>query len=63
MLVISRRAGTDVLIGDNILVKVLSVRDDGSVRIGVDAPKHVNIARTELLKPKALSVYPPTEVL
>lgn len=58
MLVLSRTAGRDIKIGDNVLVKILSVRD-GTVKIGVDAPKNVNIARTELL---THAINPPVEV-
>lgn len=47
MLVLSRHEGEDILIGDNIVVKV--VRIDGCrVRIGIEAPNSVNILRSEL---------------
>ena len=37
MLVVSRRAGESVVIGDDVTVSVLEVRGD-VVRIGIDAP-------------------------
>jgi carbon storage regulator len=47
MLVLSRSAGESVQIGDAV---VMVLRDDaGRVRLGIDAPLHVNIVRTELL--------------
>ena len=52
MLILTRRVGEAVQIGDNITVRVLGVKD-GQVRIGFDVPKDVNVMRTELLnKPK-----------
>ena len=48
MLVISRRVGERVKIGPNIWVMVTRI-EDGSVRIAVDAPRHLNIVREELL--------------
>ena len=52
MLILTRRVGEAVHIGNNITVRVLGVKG-GQVRIGFDVPKEVNIIRTELLnKPK-----------
>ncbi|MGZ4480341.1 MAG: carbon storage regulator CsrA [Nocardioidaceae bacterium] len=48
MLVLSRRLGESVVIGDDVVITVLEVRGD-VVRIGVDAPRHVNVRRQELL--------------
>jgi carbon storage regulator len=48
MLVLSRRQGESVVIGDDVVVTVLEVRGD-VVRIGVDAPRHVQVRREELL--------------
>lgn len=48
MLVLSRRIGESVVIGDNITVTVLDVRGD-VVRIGIDAPRSVAVNRAELL--------------
>ena len=49
MLVLSRRIGERVVIGDDIVVTVLDVRGD-VVRIGVDAPRSVNVHRAEVLR-------------
>lgn len=48
MLVVSRRAGESIVIGDNVTVSVLEVRGD-VVRIGIDAPRSVAVHRQELL--------------
>ena len=50
MLVISRRLYESVRIGPDITVTVVRVGD--TVSLGIDAPKTVAIARTELLQPE-----------
>jgi carbon storage regulator len=54
MLVVSRRAGESVVIGDDVTVSVLEVRGD-VVRIGIDAPRSVAVHRSELLAQLAQS--------
>lgn len=49
MLVLTRKLGEKILIGDDIEVTVLDVRGDG-VRIGIDAPRGVKIQREEVLR-------------
>jgi carbon storage regulator len=48
MLVLSRRVGESVVIGDDVVVTVLEVRGD-VVRVGVDAPRSVQVRRQELV--------------
>ncbi|PIC65781.1 carbon storage regulator [Sporosarcina sp. P16a] len=49
MLVLSRRAGDTIKIADNIEVKILEVKGD-TVRVGIEAPKSVDIVRGELIQ-------------
>lgn len=49
MLVLTRNVGESVVIGDDIVVKVVEVRGD-VVRIGVEAPAAVRIYREELYR-------------
>jgi len=49
MLVLSRRVGERLVIGDNIVVTVIEVRSDG-VRLGIDAPRDVRVHRAEILE-------------
>jgi carbon storage regulator len=48
MLVLSRRIGEEVVIADAILVTVVAVKGQ-RVRLGITAPRSVNVARRELL--------------
>lgn len=48
MLVLSRRVGDSVVIGDDVVVTVLDIRGD-VVRLGIDAPRDVAVRRQELL--------------
>jgi carbon storage regulator len=47
MLVLSRKVGERILIGDNIAVTVVRVAQ-GIVRIGVEAPAELPIVREEI---------------
>lgn len=49
MLVLTRKPGEKILIGDDIVITVLDARGD-SVRIGIDAPRGVKIQRDEVLR-------------
>lgn len=48
MLVLTRKKGERVFIGDDIVVTLIDVRGDG-VRIGFDAPRGVSIQRAEVI--------------
>lgn len=48
MLILTRKSGETITIGENIEVKVLSIKG-GQVRIGIDAPQSVSITREEVL--------------
>ena len=47
MLVLSRKVGQKILIGDRISVTVVRV-GQGGVRIGVEAPEEMEVVREEL---------------
>lgn len=47
MLVLTRRHGEGVTIGPDIRVVVLSIKG-GQVRLGIDAPKNVEVHRDEV---------------
>ncbi len=48
MLVLTRKAGEKIVIGDDITITILDVRGDG-IRIGIDAPRGIKIQREEVL--------------
>lgn len=47
MLIITRKKGESLMIGDDIEITISKI-DDGSVKIGINAPKNVTILRKEL---------------
>ena len=47
MLILERKKGEEILIGDSVLVKVTELRT-GHVRLGVVAPRSVRVVRREL---------------
>lgn len=49
MLVLTRRAGESVVIGDDVVVTVVEVRGD-VVRLGIDAPREVQVHREEVYR-------------
>ena len=57
MLVLSRRPGERILIGDQICITILRTAG-GSVRVGIEAPSDVTILRDEL---QAHAGMPPGE--
>lgn len=49
MLVLSRKENETIKIGDDIEIRILEVKGD-TVRIGIEAPKTVDILRGELVQ-------------
>ena len=49
MLVLTRKKGEAILLGDNIEITIVSL-DDGNVKIAISAPREITILRKELLK-------------
>jgi len=47
MLILTRRVGESLIIGDDVVVNILGVKGN-QVRIGVDAPKEVPVHREEI---------------
>ena len=63
MLVLSRKVGDKIMIGEDITLEVLSISSK-SIRLGIVAPKEVPVFRSELLEVRHDNVKaanPPTE--
>lgn len=52
MLILTRKSGETITIGEDIQIRVLGVKG-GQVRIGVDAPREVAVNREELFREQA----------
>jgi carbon storage regulator len=48
MLVLTRKLGEKIVLGDGIVVTVVAIKG-GQVRLGIDAPQEVPVMRGELL--------------
>ena len=49
MLILSRKCGEKIVIGDSITLSIVEVRGD-QVRLGVDAPRTVKVYREEVFE-------------
>jgi carbon storage regulator len=49
MLILTRKIGESIVIGDDIVVKVVETGKN-SVRIGIDAPKDITVLRQEVFE-------------
>ena len=47
MLILTRRVGEAIIIGDNINITVLGIKG-GQARLGISAPKEVSVHREEI---------------
>ena len=58
MLVLSRKLGEKIFIGDNICITVVDV-DRGKIRLGIEAPRNVPIYRQDQWEPDVYPRYNP----
>jgi carbon storage regulator len=49
VLILTRRVGENVIVGDDITISVIEVRGD-AVRIGIQAPQEVSVHREEVYR-------------
>ncbi|MBZ9624584.1 carbon storage regulator CsrA [Clostridium sp. FP2] len=49
MLVIGRKKGESLLIGDDVEITIIKI-ENGSVKISINAPREISILRSELYK-------------
>lgn len=50
MLVLTRKLGESIIINESIEIMLLRTNGAGSIRVGIEAPSYVNIARKEILE-------------
>ncbi len=49
MLILTRKIGESLIVGDNVVVTVLGVKGT-QVRLGINAPKDISVHREEIYK-------------
>ena len=47
MLVLTRKAEEGIIIGDDVKITIIEIKG-GSIRIGIDAPRHMKVHRQEV---------------
>jgi carbon storage regulator len=62
MLVLSRKVGERICIGDGIVITIVSTRGK-QVQVGIEAPRHVPVLREELVARPAQQEPPADEPL
>ena len=60
MLILTRRIGETLMIGDDVTVTVLGVKGN-QVRVGINAPKDVPVHREEIFDRVQKEKQPPAE--
>jgi carbon storage regulator len=50
MLVLSRKVGESILIGDDVEITIVEIRGN-KIRLGIEAPRDVTVIRSELEGP------------
>ena len=61
MLILTRRVGETVMIGDEVTITVLGVKGN-QVRVGINAPKHVAVHREEIYERIKREQHPTEEI-
>ena len=61
MLVLSRKVGERIWIGEEIAITVVRI-SGGSVRIGIEAPNHLPVLREELKQSQRASMHTDQEI-
>lgn len=51
MLVLTRRVGEQIRIGDDVVITILGYRGN-QVKVGIDAPRHISVDREEIHRMK-----------
>jgi len=51
MLILTRKVGQAIIIGEGIEIKILEIVD-GQIKLGITAPKHISVLRKELVEIK-----------
>ena len=48
MLILTRRKGEQILIGDDVVITILGLGTHGEQRVGIEAPRDIPVVRSEI---------------
>lgn len=48
MLILTRKIGERIMIGDDIVITLIEIRNRNSVRLGIDTPRDIPVLREEV---------------
>ena len=54
MLILSRKVGESIQIGDNIKIMVADIDSKGFIKIGIEAPRNITVHRDEVYRKIAI---------
>jgi carbon storage regulator len=54
MLILSRKVGESIQIGDNIKILIADMDNKGFIKIGIEAPKNITVHRDEVYRKIAI---------
>ncbi len=55
MLVLQRKKGQSILIGDDVKISIIDINSDG-VKLAIDAPRNLKILRSELVEAAEVNI-------
>ena len=57
MLILTRRLGENIVIGDDIIIRVLDI--SGQVKLGIEAPREIEVHREEIYEKIKAGLFEP----
>ena len=59
MLILTRRIGENIVIGDNIVIRVLDINHQ--VKLGIEAPREIEVHREEIYEKIQTTLFDPED--
>lgn len=59
MLILTRRIGENIIIGDDIIIRVLDINHQ--VKLGIEAPRDISVHREEIYEKIKMDLFEPKD--